>query len=554
RVRNTNALFEGEFRMLSGDGRDRWVLAKGGTVNLPESRGPRRMGALLDITERKKMEGQLRESEENLRRLLETTAAVIWQADMASWQFTYVSPQGVKLLGYPLEQWYEKDFWPSHIHPDDRQLAIDTCLKMSRNAEDFDFEYRMVRSSGEVVWVHDIVNCHNEDGEPLQLRGLMLDVTELKRGEEALEKERAFLRQVIDIDPNFIFAKDRAGRFTLANRAVADAYGTTVENLIGKTDADFNPNRDEVESFHRMDLEVIDSLQERFIPEETITDAGGKTRWLQTVKRPIVGPNGSADQVLGASTDITARKMAEAELQRNRDELGHMTRVSTLGELVASLAHELNQPLGAILSNAEAAEMLLKAEPPPLDEVGEILADIRSDDRRASDVIRGLRGLLRRQDVARESLQINDAVGDVLRLLNIDAVHRKVALRFEPAENLPPVRGDRVQLQQVVLNLVLNAMEAMAGQAEETRQVVVRSGPGDDGMIKISVSDSGPGIPSDKLPKLFEPFFTTKMEGMGMGLSIARTIVEAHHGRIWAENNCGGGAIFYFILPVATEA
>jgi len=150
---------------------------------------------------------------------------------------------------------------------------------MSRNAEDFDFEYRMVRSSGEVVWVHDIVNCPHEDGEPLQLRGLMLDVTELKRGEEALEKERAFLRQVIDIDPNFIFAKDRAGRFTLANRAVADAYGTTVENLIGKTDADFNPNRDEVESFHRMDVEVIDSLQERFIPEETITDAGGKTRW-----------------------------------------------------------------------------------------------------------------------------------------------------------------------------------------------------------------------------------------------------------------------------------
>ena len=159
------------------------------------------------------------------------------------------------------------------------------------------------------------------DGTFLGYIGTALDISEGKRSEETLNKERAFLRQVIDIDPNFIFAKDRDGRFTLVNQAVADAYGTTVEGLIGKTDADFNPNRAEVEYFHHVDLDVIDTLQERFIPEECLTDARGQIRWLQTVKRPIVERDGVANQVLGASTDITRRKEAEAELRQQRDEL-----------------------------------------------------------------------------------------------------------------------------------------------------------------------------------------------------------------------------------------
>ena len=257
-----------------------------------------------------------------------------------------------------------------------------------------------------------------------------------------------------------------------------------------------------------------------------------------------------AAMIGGLLLQRTRRHRAEAELQRNREELAHVMRVSTVGELTTSVAHELSQPLGAILSNADAAEMFLTADPPALDEVRDILADIRKDDQRASEVIRRMRSLLRKQEVAPKSIEINEAVEEVLKLLSTGASVRKVAMKFERTAGLPRVWCDPVHFQQVVLNLVLNGMEAMAGLPEEKRQVVVRTGPANNGTVKIAVADSGPGIPVDSLPKLFEPFFTTKKEGMGMGLSIARTIVEAHHGQIWAENNSEVGATFYFTVPV----
>jgi signal transduction histidine kinase len=244
------------------------------------------------------------------------------------------------------------------------------------------------------------------------------------------------------------------------------------------------------------------------------------------------------------------RRRAEMELQRNREALAHVARVATVGELTTSVAHELNQPLGAILSNAEAAEMFLMADPPALDEVRNILADIRNDDQRAGEVIRRMRSLLRKQELAPKSIEINEAVEEVLKLLSIDASARKVSIKFERTADLPRVWCDPVHFQQVLLNLVLNGMEAMNGLPAEKRQVVVRTGPGNNGTVKVAIADSGHGIPVDRLPKLFEPFFTTKKEGLGMGLSIARTIVEAHHGQIWAENNSEIGATFYFTVPV----
>jgi signal transduction histidine kinase len=260
-----------------------------------------------------------------------------------------------------------------------------------------------------------------------------------------------------------------------------------------------------------------------------------------------------AAMITGLLVQRTRRRRAEAEVLRHRDELAHLTRVATLGELAATMAHELNQPLGAILSNADAAEMFLKAEPPGLNELREILADIREDDRRASEVIRRMRSLIRRQESAPQAIDVETSAQEVLKFLSGNTSVRQVTLRCERMAGLPPVRCDPVQFQQILLNLILNGVEAMSGMPQERRQIIVRASEDSKTTVRISVSDNGPGVAPDMLPKLFEPFFTTKKEGMGMGLSIARTIVEAHHGQIWAENNADRGATFHFTVPIAEK-
>ena len=244
--------------------------------------------------------------------------------------------------------------------------------------------------------------------------------------------------------------------------------------------------------------------------------------------------------------DITDRKLAE-EASRN---LAHVSRVALLGELTASIAHEINQPLGAILINADAAELLLESESPPLDEVRKILTDIRDDDLRASAIIRHIRLLMRKQVIRMESLDANEVAQEAVRLVEGEARRRNVTLRTELIAAPAAIAGDRVHLQQVLMNLLLNGMEAMAETPETARHLLVRTAINEERRVEISISDSGQGVPREKLPQLFESFFTTKENGMGLGLAIARSIIDAHEGRIFAENNSDVGAPFRFNLPV----
>jgi PAS domain S-box-containing protein len=289
------------------------------------------------------------------------------------------------------------------------------------------------------------------------------------------------------------------------------------------------------------------SLEKRYIRKDR------SPVWVILTVSLVQTAAGAPLHFIAVIEDITERKQAEAELLRQRAELAHVARVSTMGELAASVAHELNQPLGAILANAEAAELFLQQNPPALDEVRAIVADIRKDDERAGEVIRRMRALLRKHELERQPLEINSLAEDVLQLVSGDAALRGVALTADLGPMLPKVSGDRIHLQQVLLNLMLNGMDAMAGQARDRRRILVRTRLGADGWVELAVVDSGHGIEPDKLPRLFEPFYTTKPNGMGMGLSIARTIVEAHKGRIWAENNPSGGAVFRIALPALRE-
>jgi PAS domain S-box-containing protein len=247
------------------------------------------------------------------------------------------------------------------------------------------------------------------------------------------------------------------------------------------------------------------------------------------------------------------RKQSELEAQGLRNHLAHAGRVATIGELTTSLAHELNQPLTAILSNAQAGQRVLETDPVDLKEVGEILKDIVEDDKRAGEVIRRLRSLLTKGDPRMRALDLNEALGEVARLVSADAVVRGVSIRLELADGLPPVLGDRVQLQQVALNLVLNGMDAMRESGTRDRVLVLRTARAGAKTVQVEVRDSGTGISEGDMGKIFQAFYTTKSDGMGMGLAITRSIVDVHGGRLKAHNNPDGGATFSFTLPIGHD-
>lgn len=274
-------------------------------------------------------------------------------------------------------------------------------------------------------------------------------------------------------------------------------------------------------------------------------------RWFALSVVPLNRPEGGA---VVSHTDVTERKHAEVQAQQSRQQLAHFARVSTMGELAASLAHELRQPLTGIMTNAQAARRFLDGSPPDLEEVRGALGDIVADDRRAAEIIERLRGMLRKDEARQDPVDFHDLIGNVTGLLGNDAIIRgvRVALDLAPAPVI--VQGDRIQLEQVIVNLVLNAMEAMSEVPAEQRRVVVRTHVNDGGPVQVDVEDAGTGLPDGDPEKVFEPFYTTKPTGMGVGLSIARSIIEAHGGAIWGANNAGRGATFYFSLPRAVEA
>ena len=415
---------------------------EGGTwVNKLEQRQAMRAGDVGSVHHAGKAKSPERDMVElrRLRKLLEATRVVPWEADAGTWAFTYVGPQAVQLLGYPVERWYEGDFWSSHIHPDDRHDALEYCLTQSQKGGDYDFEYRMISASGTTVWLHDLVTVESIDGVPRVLRGFLVDITERKVAEH-----------------------------------------------------------------HRR------ASEERF-------------RW------------------------------AEAEAVRHRDTLAHATRVASLGELAAALAHELNQPLAAILSNAQAARNYLRQDPPKVDEVRETLRDIIAGNRRAGELIRRVRSMMKKERTRREPVDVGRLVIEVVDLMRSALVIKNVAITLDMSSDIPLIHADRIQIQQVLMNLVTNGIEAMMDREAPGRKIRIGARGGESGHVTISVQDTGMGVETTRLSGLFKSFSSSKPEGLGMGLAICRSLVEAHGGRIWAANNPDCGATFSFTLPSAPE-
>ena len=279
----------------------------------------------------------------------------------------------------------------------------------------------------------------------------------------------------------------------------------------------------------------------------------GDIRWIEHACQPVVDSQGEILGFRASNRDITKRKQLEMEAQQHREELAHLVRVATMGELSAALAHQLNQPLTAILSNAQAAQRFLTGDKPDLDEVRDILTDIVAEDKRAGEIIQHLGLLMKKEKVQFEFLNINEIIREATNLVYSDIVILNVSISMDLNEGLPPVKVDRIQLQQVILNFILNASEAMKDRDPGSRQLEIITRKDESDTIVVFVRDSGRGIEKEDFEKVFEPFYTTKSGGLGMGLPINKRIIEAHNGRLWAENNPDEGVTFYFTLPIGNR-
>jgi PAS domain S-box-containing protein len=378
-----------------------------------------------------------------------------------------------------------------------------------------------------------------------------IDITETVRLRRERELESTRLAAIVSSSDDAIVSKTLDGDIVSWNAGATNILGYEATDMIGQPIFGIIPPE-----LHEEEKEILTRLRrgERIHHYETIRIAkDGRRVEISMTLSPLFDKSG---KVIGASTvarDITASRQAGSELQRVRTELARVARVTTLGELTAAIAHEVNQPLTGVISSGNACQRWLAGETPNLEAARRSIQRMIDDGNRASDVIGRIRDMVRKSPPQRDALDINNTIMEVLALLRIELSRNNISPRLELSNDLPLVSGDRIQLQQVILNLIMNAIEAMGEIGETPRKLLVASAKDGSNGVLVRIQDSGTGLDSEALGHLFEAFFTTKARGMGMGLSVSQTILQAHGGRLWATPNASKGATFHFTLPAYDE-
>jgi signal transduction histidine kinase len=495
--------------------------------------------------ERAQAEEALRRSRAQLARAqrLSTTGSFSYRA--ATDELT-LSEETCRICGFDPSKAVPPGAMRDRIHPDDLPLFLNMLGSAGRQ---FEFDCRVQLQDSTITYLHVVADAVRDDaGGLVEWVGAIRDVTERRHAEEERRRHEAIISE--------------AERLSLTG---SSCWRPPSDQLIWSKEMfrifDFDPNitptvdmvrarihPDDLPHFnHTVECAVRDGQD--FAVEPRLLMADGTIKYLQVLTHAFRGEQGNVIEFIGAVKDVTERKQSENALNEMRSELAHAARVATVGALTASIAHEINQPLSGIVTNASTSLLMLADEPPDI--VGAVDSAQRTirDANRASEVIARLRALFKKTTTASESLDLNEATREVLALSMSELQRAQVIVRTELAHDLPPVKGDRVQLQQVILNLVLNAAEAMSTIEDRGRQLVVRT-EGDEGdHVRLTVRDTGPGFDPLSAKRLFETYYTTKPDGMGIGLSISRTIIERHQGRLWAASNDGPGATVAFSIP-----
>jgi PAS domain S-box-containing protein len=432
--------YELEFRILLPGGTVKHIHTVGHPVLNASGDLMQFVGSSTDITERKRADEERERllaseraafaeavaAQQRFRDLVNSVEGIVWEADVPSFQFLFVSKQAERVLGYPVERWLsEPTFWTDHVHPEDQEWALQFRQTATAEKRDHDCEYRMIAADGRVVLLRDLVTVAVEGDRATRLRGVMVDISRRKEAEEALRQAQA--------------------------------------------------------------------------------------------------------------------------------DLAHVNRVTTMGELTASLAHEINQPIAAAVTNANTCLRWLTRDHPDVEEARAAAMRIVKDGTRAAEIISRIRLLFKKGIPQQEFVDLNEVIREMVVVLHSEASRYSISVRTEFAEDLPQIMGDRVQLQQVMMNLIMNSIDAMKDM-DGKRELIIKSQRAENEELIVSVSDTGVGVPPQQADQIFNAFFTTKVHGTGMGLRISRSIIESHGGRLWAAGNSPRGASFYFTLPARIEA
>jgi PAS domain S-box-containing protein len=542
RASQTGTDFEHEYRLQLADGRVKHVHALAHT--LQDASGNREfIGAVTDITEHRTAEEKIRRNEKELRTIVEAIPAYVGTAqpdgsvDFASQSFLdYTGFSGEQSMGWG---------WAGAIHPEDLDRVVANWRTALAAGSPVEHEVRYRRADGTYHWfLYRGLPLRDDGGNVVKWYGTLMNIDALKETESALQTREHELLGIIETIPSMLWSVSPTGETTHLSQRYLEFCGATFEEVVNRGWEKFIHPDDREEVAKAFDRAI--SSGQSFSAIHRARRADGEYRWHHSMGEPMRDPHGKIIQWYGIAIDIDERKRAEDHLRDTRIKLAKASRLATVAELAGSIAHELNQPLMSIFANAQAAKKWLNAAPPNVTEVNSSIERIIRDARTADETMQHIRALFKQESFDKKNVDIPDMLREVVRVVQEDPKKRAVSIECYFEEPLPAVFIDQIQIQQVFINLIVNAIEAL--ERQQVAPLVVLRTVTDSNEMLIQVIDNGPGV--DDPDRIFDAFMTTKENGMGIGLAVSRSIVEAHGGRLWAENNKTGGATFNVTLPL----